>query len=130
MPNDLPPTLQAWFDRKGWALHPHQLQMLARCDARATLLIAPTGCGKTMAAFLPCLVEFAAGHHTVLHTPYPSPPQALATDMKLHSRAPVAQLALSFRIESLTRTPHAPHKRAHLPDTHPIVPRPRVTLSL
>ena len=116
MPNDLPPTLQAWFDRKGWALHPHQLQMLARCDARATLLIAPTGCGKTMAGFLPSLVELAEGHHKGLHTLYISPLKALATDIKRNLRAPVAEMGLDLRIEDRTGDTSATQKRKQRAD--------------
>ena len=116
MPNDLPPTLQAWFDRKGWAPHPHQLQMLARCDARATLLIAPTGCGKTMAGFLPSLVELAEGHHKGLHTLYISPLKALATDIKRNLRAPVAEMGLDLRIEDRTGDTSATQKRKQRAD--------------
>ena len=116
MPNDLPPTLQAWFDRKGWALHPHQLQMLARCDARATLLIAPTGCGKTMAGFLPSLVELAEGHHKGLHTLYISPLKALATDIKRNLRVPVAEMGLDLRIEDRTGDTSATQKRKQRAD--------------
>ena len=116
MPNDLPPTLQAWFDRKGWTLHPHQLQMLARCDARATLLIAPTGCGKTMAGFLPSLVELAEGHHKGLHTLYISPLKALATDIKRNLRAPVAEMGLDLRIEDRTGDTSATQKRKQRAD--------------
>ena len=116
MPNDLPPTLQAWFDRKGWTLHPHQFQMLARCDARATLLIAPTGCGKTMAGFLPSLVELAEGHHKGLHTLYISPLKALATDIKRNLRAPVAEMGLDLRIEDRTGDTSATQKRKQRAD--------------
>ena len=116
MPNDLPPTLQAWFDRKGWTLHPHQLQILARCDARATLLIAPTGCGKTMAGFLPSLVELAEGHHKGLHTLYISPLKALATDIKRNLRAPVAEMGLDLRIEDRTGDTSATQKRKQRAD--------------
>jgi ATP-dependent helicase Lhr and Lhr-like helicase len=38
-----------WFARRGWTIHPHQSDMLARKDAPALLLIAPTGGGKTLA---------------------------------------------------------------------------------
>ncbi|MDT2072432.1 MAG: ligase-associated DNA damage response DEXH box helicase [Planktomarina sp.] len=116
MPNDLPPTLQAWFDRKGWTPHPHQLQMLARCDARATLLIAPTGCGKTMAGFLPSLVELAEGHHKGLHTLYISPLKALATDIKRNLRVPVAEMGLDLRIEDRTGDTSATQKRKQRAD--------------
>jgi ATP-dependent helicase Lhr and Lhr-like helicase len=55
------PAMQApftdWFARRGWTIHPHQSDMLARAGAPALLLIAPTGGGKTLAGFLPTLAE-------------------------------------------------------------------------
>ncbi len=57
--SDLPPSLQGWFDARGWSMHPHQRAMLDRADAPALMLIAPTGGGKTLAGFLPTLAELA-----------------------------------------------------------------------
>ena len=48
----LPAALADWFTAQGWTLHPHQLAMLDRAQDPATLLIAPTGGGKTLAGFL------------------------------------------------------------------------------
>ena len=56
----LPPRFDAWFAAQGWSPRPHQLEMVARARAgRDALLIAPTGGGKTLAGFLPSLVELA-----------------------------------------------------------------------
>ena len=47
-----------WFAARGWAPRAHQLALLAKARAgRSSLLIAPTGGGKTLAGFLPTLVE-------------------------------------------------------------------------
>ena len=47
-----------WFAGRGWAPRAHQLELLAKARAgRSALLIAPTGGGKTLAGFLPTLVE-------------------------------------------------------------------------
>ena len=35
----LPPALSTWFAAKGWTLHPHQEEMLAKANDPATLLI-------------------------------------------------------------------------------------------
>jgi hypothetical protein len=60
----LPPDIFTdWFDARGWAIHPHQQAMLDRAGDPCALLIAPTGGGKTMAGFLPTLVELADGTH-------------------------------------------------------------------
>ncbi len=97
----LPPTLTHWFTAQGWALHPHQSDMLARADAPATLLIAHTGGGKTMAGFLPSLAELAHGYDG-LHTLYISPLKALSADIARNLRSPVAGAGLPITIEDRT----------------------------
>ena len=59
----LPAPFNDWFATRGWSIHPHQQQMLDRAADPAMLLIAPTGGGKTLAGFLPSLVELADGTH-------------------------------------------------------------------
>src|SRR5690242_10448059 len=56
----LPAPFAAWFASRGWAPRAHQLELLAKAQAgRSVLLIAPTGGGKTLAGFLPSLVELS-----------------------------------------------------------------------
>ncbi|WP_092289061.1 ligase-associated DNA damage response DEXH box helicase [Bradyrhizobium sp. Ghvi] len=57
----LPDRFQKWFAGRGWSPRAHQLALLekAREDCSA-LLIAPTGAGKTLAGFLPTLVELSS----------------------------------------------------------------------
>ena len=58
----LPDHFQKWFAGRGWSPREHQLDLLRKArDDRSTLLIAPTGAGKTLAGFLPTLVELSAG---------------------------------------------------------------------
>ncbi len=97
----LPPSLTAWFDAQGWTLHPHQLAMLDRAHDPATLLIAPTGGGKTLAGFLPSLAELAGGYQG-LHTLYISPLKALTADIRRNLRRPVEGAGLPIRIEDRT----------------------------
>ncbi|MEM6275548.1 MAG: ligase-associated DNA damage response DEXH box helicase [Pseudomonadota bacterium] len=99
---DLPEKIEAWFAAKGWAPHPHQRAMLERADAAATLLIAPTGGGKTLAGFLPTLADLARTPHEGLHTLYVSPLKALAADIKRNLRTPVEEIGLDIRIEDRT----------------------------
>jgi ATP-dependent helicase Lhr and Lhr-like helicase len=95
----LPPAFADWFTRRGWQPHPHQLDLLAATGDR--LLIAPTGGGKTLAGFLPSLVDLADGH-AGLHTLYVSPLKALAHDIRRNLSFPVAELRLPVRIEDRT----------------------------
>ncbi|WP_366558558.1 ligase-associated DNA damage response DEXH box helicase [Rhodopseudomonas sp.] len=54
----LPDHFRQWFAARGWAPREHQLALLQKArDNRSALLIAPTGAGKTLAGFLPTLVE-------------------------------------------------------------------------
>ena len=98
----LPAKFLSWFDERGWSPHPHQLELVNRATDPSTLLIAPTGGGKTLAGFLPSLIDLANSNHEGLHTLYVSPLKALATDIKRNLETPVAQLNLDIRIEDRT----------------------------
>jgi ATP-dependent Lhr-like helicase len=59
-PELLPEVFRRWFASRGWSPREHQLALLAKArDDRSALLIAPTGAGKTLAGFLPTLVELS-----------------------------------------------------------------------
>ena len=56
----LPERFLRWFASRGWSPREHQLALLEKArDDRSALLIAPTGAGKTLAGFLPTLVELS-----------------------------------------------------------------------
>ncbi len=97
----LPAPLTDWFDSQGWTLHPHQTEMLQRASNPSTLLIAPTGGGKTLAGFLPSLAELAQPTQG-LHTLYISPLKALTADIRRNLRRPVEGAGLPIRIEDRT----------------------------
>jgi ATP-dependent Lhr-like helicase len=113
----LPPVFRDWFAARGWAPRPHQLELLAKArDGRSTLLIAPTGAGKTLAGFLPSLTALHEGPKANwpggrgIHTLYISPLKALAVDIARNLEKPVAEMGLPVTIE--TRTGDTPlHKR-------------------
>jgi ATP-dependent Lhr-like helicase len=70
----LPDRFCRWFASRGWSPREHQLALLEKArDGRPALLIAPTGAGKTLAGFLPTLVELTV---QAPPTPDPSPPRA------------------------------------------------------
>ena len=101
-PAALPEPFAGWFARRGWQPHPHQLALLARRADPATLLVAPTGGGKTLAGFLPSLVELGPAPPPGLHTLYVSPLKALAADIRRNLGAPLAEMDLRVRVEDRT----------------------------
>ncbi|UWR02185.1 ligase-associated DNA damage response DEXH box helicase [Ruegeria conchae] len=107
----IPARISDWFAAKGWSIHPHQQDMFDQAQEPATLLIAPTGGGKTMAGFMPSLSELADGAHDGLHTIYVSPLKALAADIRRNLRAPVEEIGLPIRIEDRTGDTSATQKK-------------------
>jgi ATP-dependent helicase Lhr and Lhr-like helicase len=113
----LPEPFGRWFAARGWTPRAHQMALLDKARAgRSTLLIAPTGAGKTLAGFLPTLVELTASssrspNHltrinrassTGLHTLYVSPLKALAVDVARNLEQPVAEMGLPIQVETRT----------------------------
>ena len=68
----------------------------------SVLLVAPTGGGKTLAGFLPSLIDLAASPRPGLHTLYLSPLKALATDITRNLTRPVQDMRLPITIEART----------------------------
>jgi ATP-dependent Lhr-like helicase len=112
----LPAAFAAWFDQHGWRPHPHQMALLEKArHQKSALLIAPTGGGKTLAGFLPSLIELseaASGklrsigrglrRSRGLHTLYISPLKALASDIARNLEHPVGEMKLPIKIEIRT----------------------------
>ncbi|MEO1314437.1 MAG: DEAD/DEAH box helicase, partial [Pseudomonadota bacterium] len=98
----LPTRLHQWFSARGWSPHQHQLDLLAARHRAATLLVAPTGGGKTLAGFLPTLIDLAEAPHEGMHTLYVSPLKALTADIKRNLQTPAEDLGLEIRIEDRT----------------------------
>lgn len=103
----LPAPFAEWFASQGWQPRPHQLELLERHRAgQSALLIAPTGAGKTLAGFLPSLIELAGRPkrrpgqpRQGVHTLYVSPLKALAVDIRRNLEIPVAGIGLDVKIE-------------------------------
>ncbi|WP_394762498.1 ligase-associated DNA damage response DEXH box helicase [Phenylobacterium sp.] len=103
----LPPRFADWFASRGWSPRAHQLAMIERARAgRDAVLIAPTGGGKTLAGFLPSLIDLAerspSNTPRGLHTLYISPLKALAVDVERNLNTPIAQMGLGVTAESRT----------------------------
>lgn len=114
----LPGPIADWFEGRGWQPRAHQLSLIAKSDAgRDTLLIAPTGAGKTLAGFLPSLIELTAADYAAprqgsgLHTLYISPLKALAVDIHRNLTTPVAEMGLDIAMSSLLSSPLHPVSR-------------------
>ena len=117
----LPDLFSRWFTGRGWTPRRHQLALIELAKSgRSALLIAPTGGGKTLAGFLPSLIELTerrrAGNDLAyakgkgeLHTVYISPLKALATDIRRNLELPIAEMQLPVRAES--RTGDTPQSR-------------------
>jgi ATP-dependent helicase Lhr and Lhr-like helicase len=76
--------------------------MLDRAGHAATLLIAPTGGGKTLAGFLPTLAELGTTPGKGLHTLYISPLKALTADIRRNLGHPIEGAGLAIRVEDRT----------------------------
>ncbi len=103
----LPEPFAGWFAARGWAPRSHQLEMVEKGRAgRGALLIAPTGGGKTLAGFLPSLIDLTArpapNTPAGVHTLYISPLKALAVDVERNLLAPIAEMKLAITAESRT----------------------------
>jgi ATP-dependent Lhr-like helicase len=106
-----------WFASRGWSPRAHQLAMLDHgLKGETALLISPTGGGKTLAGFLPTLVDLAEPHETNgIHTLYISPLKALAVDIARNLDAPIAEMKLPITVETRTGdTPHSRRKRQRI----------------
>ncbi|HEX8664147.1 MAG TPA: DEAD/DEAH box helicase, partial [Beijerinckiaceae bacterium] len=118
----LPERFRRWFESRGWTPRPHQLALLEKARAgRSVLLVAPTGAGKTLAGFLPTLVDLAERRDA-----FPSPlrggptrgeaPSGVGvagTDAKVRGLAPAADPERSSSTASsmpATPTPAPPRK--------------------
>jgi ATP-dependent Lhr-like helicase len=117
----LPEPFAGWFASKGWQPRAHQLALLTQAAARrSTLLIAPTGAGKTLAGFLPSLVASHSSEQRQLRaaglrTLYISPLKALAVDVARNLLTPIAEMRLDIRVETRTGdTPQSKRQRQRL----------------
>ncbi|MEM6460593.1 MAG: ligase-associated DNA damage response DEXH box helicase [Pseudomonadota bacterium] len=118
----LPEPFTGWFAKRGWQPRQHQLSLLEQAErGKSSLLIAPTGAGKTLAGFLPSLIDISiredrrkpgaakGAFRRGIHTLYVSPLKALAVDIERNLATPVVEMDLPVRIE--TRTGDTPQSK-------------------
>jgi len=97
----IPAPFTDWFAARGWRLRRHQTDMLSAARrGEHALLVAATGAGKTLAGFLPTLVDLAENPSDRLHTLYVSPLKALAADVERNLIGPITDMDLPISVES------------------------------
>ncbi|MBU2980148.1 ligase-associated DNA damage response DEXH box helicase [Alteromonas sp. C1M14] len=103
MAKRFPNLFYRWFKQQGWTLRAYQREMLSAVSShRSTLLVAPTGAGKTLSGFLPSLADLYKHPRSGLHTLYISPLKALTNDIHRNLTTPVAEMSLPISIETRT----------------------------
>src|SRR5471032_559188 len=112
----LPAKFHDWFAARGWQPRAHQLALVTHATrGESVLLVAPTGGGKTLAGFLPSLIDLADRRSSKLaaprpgrarkrglHTLYISPLKALAVYVARNLEAPIAEMDLPVTVETRT----------------------------
>lgn len=126
----LPEPFHAWFERRGWQPRSHQIALIeASLQRRSTLLIAPTGAGKTLAGFLPSLISISSAPPRAggsgLKTLYISPLKALAADVARNVVSPIEEMGLRIKTEVRTGdTSVALRQRQRLKPPHILLTTP------
>jgi ATP-dependent Lhr-like helicase len=104
----LPDVFTRWFASRGWTPRAHQLELLAKAQAgRSVLLIAPTGGGKTLAGFLPSLVELSGAESKSRSSPLArsAPSPLVGEDGGRGSRGEATALTLVPNVTTPTPDP-------------------------
>lgn len=98
----VPSIFRDWFAARDWSIRDYQSDMVdAFARGRDTLLIAPTGGGKTLAGLLPSLIDLhdkAEDAPAKLHTLYISPLRALTNDIERNLMKPIDELGLPIKV--------------------------------
>ena len=106
----IPSKFKDWFAQREWRIRPYQKAMVrAFANSQSNLLIAPTGAGKTLSGFLPCLIDLdkllqsgLSNKQIGLHTLYVSPLKALTYDINRNLEAPIADMQLNITVGART----------------------------
>jgi ATP-dependent helicase Lhr and Lhr-like helicase len=98
--------VEAWFSSRGWSPFDFQRECWeAQLAGRSGLVHAPTGLGKTYAAWMGTLMDAARAHNPEtpgLRALWITPLRALANDTADALRAPLDPLGLNWRVDQRT----------------------------
>lgn len=119
----LPEPFIQWFNDRRWRPRAHQIELITKAsEGKSCLLVAPTGAGKTLAGFLPSLIDLStrAAHKPGtkkpgVHTLYISPLKSLTVDIARNLEAPIREIGLDVTVETRTGdTPSSKRQRQKL----------------
>ena len=104
-----------WIRNKGWNYYDYQLKVLeAVYKKEDALVISPTGSGKTVAGFLPTIIESDVYKKNVLYTLYISPLKSLSYDIERNLLNPINELGLNISIGVRTGDTNSYKKKIQL----------------
>ncbi len=94
----------SWINNKGWKYYEYQLNVVDKFFKKKDILVtAPTGAGKTIAGFLPSIIDISEKKiKNRLHTIYISPLKSLAYDIERNLRIPFEKLKLDISLDIRT----------------------------
>lgn len=121
-PNEV---LAQWYKKKGWSQFPFQKEVLeAYLEGKSGILNAPTGSGKTYAAWLPVLVDWMQRHPDYrtrksagLQVIWITPLRALAKDIANALQSACDDFGIPWRVEMRTGDTSAVKKQKQISDT-------------
>ena len=104
-----------WIKNKGWNYYNYQIQALqAAYQKKDSLIISPTGSGKTIAAFLSTILESENYKNNILYTVYISPLKSLSYDIKRNLLNPINELGLNLSVDVRTGDTNTYKKKTQL----------------
>ena len=121
-------TAEAWFLQNEWQPFPFQYEVWQAClSGNSGLLNAPTGCGKTYALWIPCLLEYMQQYPESYQKPrnnglqilWITPLKALAKDIQSAMQRACDGLQIPWKIgvrTGDTSTSERQKQKKHLPE--------------
>lgn len=102
-----------WIKKKKWRYFDYQLKVVEASKKYNNILItSPTGTGKTIAGFLPSILNITEEENKdTLHSIYISPLKSLAKDIKRNISIPINDMKMNINIDIRTGDTTSYNKR-------------------